>query len=325
MASGANITLSGGTTMRQVVAGTDSIEADDFNKPNQNNDFLLDTAQDVTLGTFTESNTYGWGQGGTGVSNAAISAKVLATGASGAFKDLQDDVQAACAFLGISLRTGVGTDVTTTDSVTAQTWNNLMLNIEDCWNARFSPASTTESTDGSTAAFTSTWTNTLTCETSWTFANENECRAFFNGGGGVGISVSRGADQSGTQNDTWEARIDNLGDVFLKHDTCTAGAGTIAGVGFYELTATDQQLVIYYGAASPYGSDYIRVLGRVDSITNPTIVYITTELVDAGDNVIDAPVTVDVTINARRSQPDASGSGFSFPVPTDAPGTITGS
>ena len=49
------------------------------------------------------------------------------------------------------------------------------------------------------------------------------------------------------------------------------------------------------------------------------------QLVDATDNVIDASATGTLTLNARRHQPDANSSGFSFPVPTDSMGNITGS
>jgi hypothetical protein len=320
MASGSTITLSGGTTMTQVVAGTDLVDEVDFNNARDNVNRLMGTAQDVTLGTFTASSTYGWGQGGAGVATATQGNTITATGAGG-FKDLQDDVQAMCTFLGVSLRSGVGSDVTTSDTISASTWNNLMLNIQDCWNARFSPATVTVSTDGSTT-FTSNWTNTLTQETSWTFASEAACRQFFNGGGKLGISASYESG-SGTQFTQWQNKLSNVGDVLLRHDTTTAGAGTIAGRGFYELSTSYQQLVIYYGGATPYGSDYIAVNARVNSTTNPTIVYIQTVLVDAGDNVIDAPANGTLTINARRGQP--SGGGFSFATPTDGVGSISGS
>ena len=101
--------------------------------------------------------------GGAGVNAATPGNTVQDTGAGGR-KDLQDDVQAMCAFLGVSVRTGVGSDVSTSDTILASTWNNLMLNIQDCWNDRFGPASRTAATDGSTTR-TAAWTNTLTQET----------------------------------------------------------------------------------------------------------------------------------------------------------------
>lgn len=323
MASGSSISISGGTNMTQVVAGTDLIDDVDFNNARLNVNRLLSGAQDVTLGTYTASSTYGWNQGGAGVSAASAGATVQDTGAGG-FKDLQDDVQAMCAFLGVSVRSGVGTDVTTSTTIQASTWNNLMLNIQDCWNDRFGPASRTASTDGSTNR-TSAWTNTLTQETSWTFASEGACRAFFNGGGAVGMSASRSGGSSHDQNTQWTNKLSAVSDVFLYYNTTSASAGTSAGIGFYELTTSYQQILIYYGGSSPYTSDYIQVNAKVNSTTNPTVVYIQTKLLDAGDNVLDQNVDGTLTINARRNQPNANGSGFSFATPTDSVGSISGS
>ena len=323
MASGTTVTLSGGATMTQVVAGTDLVDDADFNNARTNVNTLLGTAADVTLGTYTAASTYGWGQGGVGVAAATAGTPVTVTGAGG-FKDLQDDVQAMCAFLGQALRTGVGGDVTTSTTISAATWNNLMLNVKDCWDNRFSPAARTAATDAAVTR-TAAWTNTLTQVTTWTFASETDCRAFFNGGGGLGVSASRSGGSATTQNTQWTNKLSGIGDVWLYHDTTLAGAGTSAGLGFYELTASDQQIVIYYGGAAPYTSDYIQVKARVNSTTNPTQVIITTVLTDAGDDVLDQNVDGTLTINARRNQPDANGSGFSFPVATDSMGAISGS
>ncbi len=50
MATGADILVTGGTSMKNVVAVTDSIEAIDFNKPNQNMGSLLGSPPDLELG-----------------------------------------------------------------------------------------------------------------------------------------------------------------------------------------------------------------------------------------------------------------------------------
>lgn len=323
MASGASITITGGTNMTQVVTG-DVIDNLDFNNARLNVNRLLGNATDVTLGSFSASSTYGWAQGGVGVNAASEGALVLAAGSSGAFKELQDDVQAMCLFLGQSLRAGVGSDVTTSTIITAATWSNLMLNIKDCWDNRFSPASRTASTDAS-ASRTSAWTNTLSQLTTWTFSSEGAARAFFNGGGAVGVSASRTGGTSSTQNTQWTSKLTNISDIWLYNDRVEASAGTASGVGFYELTTSYKQLIIYYGGASPYTSDYIKVEAKVNSTTNPTVISVLTTLVDAGDNVIDASVDGTLTIRGRRNQPDANGSGFSFSAPSCSAGSISGS
>jgi hypothetical protein len=324
MASGANVTVTGGTTMRQVVAVTDRVEIADFNNPRTNVNTLLGTANAVTLGTYTVSNTYGYGQGGTAVTAAVAGNSILVSGASGAFKVLQDEVQALGAFQGRSLRAGVGTDVTTSDTITAATWNNLMLDVKDCWDNRFSPASRTATTDTSVNRTTS-WVNSLTQVTTWTFADANACRAYFNGGGALGISASRTGGHARTQNTSWATLLSNIGDVFIYHNTTTAGAGTLAGLGFYNLTTSFQQMVSYFGGATNYTSDFIRVRARVNSTTAPTEVIIETFLEDAGDNAIDDNVDGTLTINARRNRPDASGSGFTFATPSVSAAAISGS
>lgn len=323
MASGSAVAITGGTGMTQVVAGTDNVAATDFNNARTNINTLLGAPADVTLGTFTVASTYGWNQGGAGVAAASAGSTVQDTGAGG-FKDLQDDVQAMCAFLGQTVRTGVGSDVTTADTITAGTWNNLMLNVKDCWDNRFSPASKTAATDGAVTR-TSAWTNTLTQTTDWTFASETDAREFFNAGGALGVSGSRAGGSSHDQNTNWTNKLSAVSDAWLYHNTTTASAGTSAGLGFYELTASYQQIIIYYGGASPYTSDYIKVEAKVNSVTNPTVVSFKTTLVDAGDNVLDQNVDGTLTINARRYQPNANGSGFTFPTPTDSAGAISGS
>lgn len=325
MASGSTLTAGGMQTMTQVVADTDLVEPADFNNARTNIERLLGTAQNVTLGTFTADNTYGWGQGGAGVGAASTGGLVYADDATGGFKRLQDDVQAACAFLGVSLRTGVGSDVTSSTVISADTWNNLMLNIEDIWNARFTPSSVTMSTQDSTTRSTS-WTNTLTQVTTWTFASADDARAFFNAGGGIGISASRTGGHTRPQNTNWSNKLSALGDVILRHNTSTSDAGAPASIGFYELSTSDQELIQYFGSPAPYSSDNIKVSARVNSTTAPTQVIFTTELTDADDGEIDDFVDGTLTLNARRRLPDANGSGFSIPAPSSASaGSISGS
>jgi hypothetical protein len=230
--------------MTGVVAG-DTIEDGDFNNARTNINTLLGDAADVTTGTFTVANTYGWGQGGAGVTTVAAGETIDATSANG-FKDLQDDIQAICAFLGVTVRTNVGSDVTSSTTINATTWTNLMLNVQDCWNARFSPNSRTTSTDA-TKTYTSSWTNSLTQETTWTFSSETDCREFFNGGGRLGVSGSY-TGSSGDQYTAHAARLSGMGDFYMTHETAGASAGSATGVGFYELTTGYQSLWTYYGA-----------------------------------------------------------------------------
>lgn len=346
MASGSTITSGGMTTMTQVVAGTDTVAPADFNNARTNVNALLGSAADVTLGTYTANSTYGYTQGGAGVSAASSGGLVYADNATGGFKRLQDDVQSLCAFLGQTVRTGVGSDVTTSTSITATTWNNLMLNIKDCWDNRFSPASTSNVTANSATRSTA-WASTLTEETTWTFGSEAACRAFFNAGGALGVSSSRSGGSASTQNTDWTNLLSAMGTVLMNYNDTSGSSGTSAGIGFYELSTSYQQLFIKYGSGA-YASNYFKLEGKVNSTTDPTVVTIKATWFDpytaaaaaAADGAIGpdgVPSTGDdasgysdsidgtLTLNAIRKQPNANGSSISITAPTDSVGAISGS
>ena len=340
MASGTALTADGMTSMTQVVAGSDVIDDADFNNARTNVNLLLGNAYDITLGTYDPTFTYGWGQGGAGVNAASAGGLVYADNATGGFKRLQDDVQAMCAFLGVALRTGVGTDVVSGNTITAATWNNLMLNIQDCWNDRFGPASVTDATPTS-KTFTSTWYTSLTQETTFTFASEAACRAYFNGGGGLGFSASRTLGSNTTQNTNWTDTLSAMGSVFMEHDTAVGSSGTNAGIGLYELGTGYTTIWTKYGSGS-YASNFFKIEGKVNSTTNPTVVTLKATWSDphatgagalgpdgiagTGDESYNNDyIDGTMTLNARTRTPAASGSGFSFTAPTVSMGNITGS
>ena len=286
MPSGSDYTVSGGTTMTGVNSG-DTIEDGDFNNMRTNVNTLLGTAADVTLSpsAYAVSNVKGWGQGGAGVNAASAGGLIYADNATGGFKRLQDDIQAMCAFLGVSVRSGVGTDVADGGTISATTWTNSMLNVQDCWNNRFSPASrTSASADNST--YGSQWNTSLTAEATYTWANEGLCRAFFNGGGSIGFSASRAGGSSTTQNTNWTDTLSAMGDAQLKHDTGAGSSGTNAGIGFYELLTSYQTIWTKFGSGS-YASNFFKMEAKVNSATNPTV----------------------VTLKATFSDPHAEGSG----------------
>ena len=340
MASGSSLTVSGGTTMTGVNSG-DTITDSDYNNMRTNVNTLLGNAADVTLGTYTASNTYGWGQGGAGVTTVSAGELIDATSGNG-FKDLQDDIQAMCAFLGVSVRSGVGTDVADGGTISATTWTNCMLNVQDCWNARFTPASRTSAT-GDSSTFTSQWKNSLTATATFTWASEALCRAFFNGGGSIGFSASRAGGSSTTQNTNWTDTLSAMGDVQLKHDTGAGSSGTNAGIGFYELPdPTGVETVWTKFGSGSYSSNFFRMSASSNSQTNPTVITLVATFSDPhaegagdlgpdgiagtgdegfGNDFIDGTMT----LNSRLGTPAASCSGFSFTAPSVSMGSISGS
>ena len=307
MASGTPITIPGGTTITQVIIG-DIIEVGDFNNARTNVDALLGAPQSPNLGALVTNLTFGYGQGGAGVAPAQVGEEILANGVSGAFNELQNDVQALQAFTGTNSHTIV--DVSSGQKITASDWNTLMLAVEDIWNNRFVASSTTISTDDSTAR-TTNWQNTLTCIMTYTFANSSACKAFFNLGGGLGFS---GSITGGTNTNTADFAniLSSVGDVILDYSTTSGSSGTNYGLGFYELTGTYQTALTKTGTGA-YTGNQLTIQARVDSITSPTNVYIKIFLVDSSDGVVDDPITGTLTLNARTKNPASNGSGFIIP------------
>lgn len=326
MASGNVITITGGVNMQEVVAVTDLVDADDYNNPRTNINTLLTTPADVTLGTFTESNTFGYNQSGSGEGAASVGGTILASGANGAFLDLQVEVQELQTFTN---QTGVSvSDVGVGDTIAATDWNNLMLAVEDIWNARFSgPVPSAAVTDGS-ATYVDPWTNNISNEISYTFGSETDCRAFFNGGGRLGVSFSRSGGTANGQNTAWTTTLSSVGDVVINYLQTLADSGTInnpGNFGFYNLTTSYTTILSKTTAAAAYSSDTLTVEAKVDSTTNPTVITFRSVMTDAGDGAIDTSPDGTFTFNARRLQPDVSGTTFTFATPTDNVGAVTGS
>ncbi len=307
MASGTPITVPGGTAMTQVVVG-DIIQASDFNNARTNVDVLLGAPQSPNLGSFNPNLTFGYGQGGAGVAPAQIGEEILANGVSGAFAELQNDVQALQAFTGVNSNTI--SDVIGGQKIFAADWNTLMLAVADIWNNRFVASSTTTSTDDFTVR-TASWQNTLTCTMTYTFSNSSDCKSFFNLGGGLGFS---GSITGGTNANTvdFANMLGSVGDVIVDCSTTSASSGTNYGLGFYELT-TSYQIILRKTGNGAYTGNELTINARVNSVSSPTQVFIRSRLVDSADGIVDDPITGTLTLNARTTNPASNGSGFIIP------------
>ena len=100
-------------------------------------------------------------------------------------------------------------------------------------------------------------------------------------------------------------------------------------------------VVLTLGSFLLYSSNFIKIFGKVNSTTNPTVVTLKMEASDphaegSGTGPDGVPGNADdgfgndfidgtFTLNARTHTPDASGSGFSITKPTDSLGSISGS
>ncbi len=282
MASGSTLTVTGGTNMVQVVAG-DTIGPADYDNMVANVYRQLGTPNDITLGTYSSSSTYGYNQS-TGSLDAAAGETINASSTDNGYKNLQDEVQTLATFLGHSLNSSSSSDSSAGDSITATDWSNLMDDVKDVFDARHAiPASSLTTDAAVTSTRTTGWGSAsepaILHQFTLTFANEAACRGFFNSGGEVLFTASRSGGTSGSsagtigsQNTNWTDLLSAMGTLrFNLDDLVSSGStGTSANKGFYELTTNNQQLYIKYGSGA-YASNFYKIEGSVNSTTNPTV------------------------------------------------------
>jgi hypothetical protein len=266
------------------VVASDTTGTADYNNMVANLSRQLATPNDVTLGTFSASSTYGYDQSALSL-NAASGETISAVNSSQGYKNLQDEVQALGTFLGQSLYSSSSTDKASGDSITASDWSNLMEDTKTLFDARLSVPSGSLTTDSfGTTTRTSGWgssgTPAITHEFSTSFSSEAHARGFFNAGGEVLFTASRsggtsgsGAGTIGSQNTNWTNLLSAMGTLtFNLNNLVSSGStGTSAGKGFYELTTGYVQMYIKYGSSS-YASNYYQLHAKVNSTANPTVV-----------------------------------------------------
>ena len=283
MASGATLTVTGGTNMVKVVAG-DVVGTADYDNMVANLSRQLSTPADITIGTYSAGSTYGYNQSALSL-DAATGETISASNSSQGYKNLQDEAQALATFLGQSLYSSSSTDKSSGDSITASDWSNLMEDTKTLFDARLSIPSGSLTTDASgTTSRTSAWgssgTPEVTHEFTHSFSSEAHCRGFFNAGGEVLFTASRsggtsgsGAGTIGSQNANWTSLLSAMGTLTfnLNNLTSSGSTGTSAGKGFYELTTSYVQMYSKYGSGS-YASNYYKIEAKVNSTTNPTVV-----------------------------------------------------
>ena len=283
MASGATLTVTGGTNMVKVVTG-DVVGTADYDNMVANLSRQLSTPADITIGTYTASSTYGYNQSALSL-DAATGETISASNTSQGYKNLQDEAQALATFLGQSLYSSSSTDKSAGDSITASDWSNLMEDTKTLFDARLSVPGGSLTTDASgTTSRTSAWgssgTPEVTHEFTHSFSSEAHCRGFFNAGGEVLFTASRSGGTSGSsagtigsQNANWTSLLSAMGTLTfnLNNLTSSGSTGTSAGKGFYELTTSYVQMYSKYGSGS-YASNYYKIDAKVNSTTNPTVV-----------------------------------------------------
>jgi len=90
------------------------------------------------------------------------------------------------------------------------------------------------------------------------FGTSERARYFFNSGGQIRFSASRsGGTGSNAQNESWTTLLSEMGTIFFDYDKCQGQSGIGSNIGYYDLTATPQQVFTKTSGSIPfYGSAY---------------------------------------------------------------------
>lgn len=298
------------------------IQAADFNG------FANDSANNLGNIWGTGSGDKGWGQSTTAIANAAVGSTVtatqwaalvanLATAGSQTSSTLTTRAQPQVGNT-ISILANVATDINT---VTGNRGNAAAIGAQSA-----SPANITVTTDpigSGTAAWTITWTQTVT------FANANAARYFWNAGGLVRLDMTKTSTGRDSDPD-WNTFIGTVGTLYVSGRVNSA-AQTIAGTsytgfyrsggsgtpspnltttGWYALTQDAAAVEVWRltNATAPYTGDYVSVLlNRSATVLTITTKWFSAARTAAGENTqITGAASTGPTVNITYYPPSTT-------------------
>ena len=184
---------------------------------------------------------------------------------------------------------------------------------------------------------TTSWNGTLTHTVTITFPGyttgtltvsaANHARAFFNGGGQILISAAKsGGSTSAPKNITWTTMLGNgttpsgFGTISFNHTATTtvtgtaSSAGTTYGIGWYDLSTSDQLIFNKAAPAGNYAENDYEVYARRNAGSTQLILTIQFKDDDSGDPNFDEDIDGNLQSLIRQVRP--SGSNVSVPTPT---------
>ena len=243
--------------------------------------------------------------------------------------------------------------VTSSEKLSYAVWNQANVFADVITSNKREVASnqgSVESITGGSSTF-SNWMVLITHTITIDFSTNNNARYFFNAGGDIRIRAYRSGAAATSKDTVWtnmlgdNATVKGQGTIYMNYtltDT-VAGSfdtspsdqrGTGSAIGFYDLTATNQQIYIKNAPAGNYAENYYQIQARVNTALNPSQVIITVNFVDAdiGDDTTPAdpyPNKVDETVTGTTGSVVTifrpSGSNVSVTAPTGSSSGLTGS
>jgi len=222
-------------------------------------------------------------------------------------------------FTGIANHTGTTvtsiTNPTTGDTIEAI--STFEADLTTLFNSSANAAASgSDITTNGTTTTTNSWTVSATLTQTFTFADANSFRYFFNAGGMIRLAYSRTGGTAHSKNTEWTDLLTQTGTIVLTGlgatkniastdytgTTKIGGSGTpdtlATSTGAYDLTTSNVLLFKQFADTSPYTANYIQIQAQVNDNTNPTTITITTTLQD--DRADDFDDTVDGTLTGTH-------------------------
>jgi len=122
-------------------------------------------------------------------------------------------------------------------------------------------------------SYISAWNGILTLVSTVQFTSYDAARYFFNARGQVELRFSRTLGSGGLKNATWTTMLDpvaGMGIIYFTYNTTSSlltngnpGSGTGSGIGFYQLTTTNQLIFTKLAPSGEYSDNKFRIYAKL--------------------------------------------------------------
>jgi hypothetical protein len=245
------------------------------------------------------------------------------------------------------------TAVTSADKISYTVWNQADALADVITTNKRSVASNQGSIETITGGSStiSNWKVSVSHVVTIDFGTNTLARYFFNAGGDIRIRAYRSGAAATSKDTVWtnmlgdNSTVKGQGTIYMNHtltDTVagsfdsspTDQRGTGSAIGFYDLTAVNQQIYIKNAPAGVYAENFYQIQARGNASVNPSQVIITINIVDAdiGDDTtpgdgydFKTDETVTGTTGSVVTLFRPSGANVSVAIPTGSSSGLTGS
>jgi len=181
---------------------------------------------------------------------------------------------------------------------------------------------TAQGTNATSTTVAATWNaatpTTFTIVRTFTFADENSARYFFNGGGQIGITFTTASAADNDKEVKWAEILASVGTHYLRANSCTrSGTGNTqttftSSNGYYNLTTTATTYLKLTEDTSPYTANYVDIKWSTNAVNasgnsgNGNIITCTITLQDDATDTFNDAVNFTITTTSNITPPETT-------------------